>query len=256
LNEGLGDKPSAWALNSAAWGLVEADQKLPLALDYAERAVRAIEEQSAKASLADLKMGDLSTVIQLAAYWDTLGWVHAKTGRLARAQKYLEAAWALSQSATVGEHLAYVYEKQKKVDDAKRMRELASTAQRGGDVLRGRAGPGKATPSTPEATKADAAHREELTKLRSVRLQPITTDTTSAEYFLLLGSGAKVIDARFVSGDDALKKASPALKAASLGMTFPDDGPTKIVRRGVVSCSEVSGCSLVLFTPDQVRSLE
>jgi tetratricopeptide (TPR) repeat protein len=256
LNEGLGDKPSAWALNNAAWGLVEADQKLPLALDYAERAVRAIEEQSAKASLADLKMEDLSTVIQLAAYWDTLGWVHAKTGHLGRAQRYLEAAWALSQSATVGDHLAYAYEKQKKIEDAKHMRELASTAQRGGDVLRGRAGPAKATPSSPELTKADAAHREELTKLRSVELPTITTDTSSAEYLLLIGAGAKVVDARFVSGDDALKKAAAALKTASVGTSLPDDGPMKIVRRGVVSCSQVSGCSLVLFTPDQVRSIE
>ena len=55
---------------------------------------------------------------------------------------------------------------------------------------------------------------------------------------------------------EALKAADKALRAAALAIPFPNDAPTRLLRRGVVSCSSMSGCSLVLYPVSSVRSLE
>jgi hypothetical protein len=40
-------------------------------------------------------------------------------------------------------------------------------------------------------------------------------------------------------------------------MNFPDDTPTKILRRGVLSCSQAnSQCTYVLMLPDDVRTID
>jgi len=57
---------------------------LPLALRYGEKAVREEEEASAKIKLADLKKEDLEYPPSLAAFWDTLGWVHFRLGTMTR----------------------------------------------------------------------------------------------------------------------------------------------------------------------------
>lgn len=250
VKEGLSGGASAFALNAAGYALAEAGKELPLALDYAGRAVRMQEEACAKVSLAKVRLEDVVGVASLGSYWDTLGWVHAKMGHLERAQRYLEASWALTQSATMAEHLAWVYERQKKPEDAKRLRSLGAAARRGTDVYGRKL---RSKPKSGGSGTGSASEREELTRLRTAKLPPISKETASAEFYLLVGPGGKVVESRFVSGDDVLKKASVDLKNVSLGTAFPDDATTRLLRRGVLGCSDVSGCSMVLFTPETVR---
>ena len=251
LREGLGTDPHPAILNNAAYAMAEANVELPLALEYAERAVRADETESAKSTLANLEMADLARTSSLGNSWDTLGWVHAKMGHLERAQRYLEAAWSLSQSAVVGEHLATVYERQHKTEQAARMTRLAGQAERPYDPT------ALSKPrSSPPSGANDSATKEELVRLRTVKLEPFSSENATAEVFLLIGPRSKVVDAKFISGDAALKKATAALKAAAVDAHLPDDGPTHLVRRGVVMCSSMSGCSVVLYAPDHVRSLD
>ena len=252
LRQGLGTNPQPMALNNAAYAMEEANLELPLALEYAERSVRGDEAVSAKATLSNLEMADVRRTLSLGSAWDTLGWIHAKMGHLDRAQKYLEAAWALTQSAVAGEHLAKVYERQHKTEPASRMTRLAAQAQRPYD----RVDQARGRRDWPGASVSDTATKEELVRLRTVKLEAIGSETGSAEFFLLIGPGSKVVDAKFISGDEALKKATKTLKAATVDAHLPDDGPTHLVRRGVVMCSSVGGCSVVLYTPEYVRSLE
>jgi tetratricopeptide (TPR) repeat protein len=251
MKTGLADGASAYALNAAGYALADAGKELPLALEYATRAVRLQEEACAKVNLSEVKFGDVTGVMSLGSYWDTLGWAHAKLGHLDRAQRYLEAAWTLTQSGTMADHLAWVYERQKKPADAKRLRTLGAAAKGITDVYGRPVSKGKTGASGAGAWSA--AEREELTRLRTAKTPLITRETSSAEFYLLVGPGGKVLESRFLSGDDALKKASPELKNMSLGMPFPDDATTRLLRRGVLSCSEVSGCSMVLYTPERVR---
>ena len=249
FRKGAGADADPRTLAAAAGLLTDANLEMPLALEYAERSARENEAASTKTTLANLEMGDLYRTVSLGAAWESMGRIHEKMGHLDRAQRYLEASWSLTQSTVAAEHLAKVYERQHKTDQASRMTRLAGQGERSYDPT----GHGKPRP-TPKP--GDSAAKEELVKLRTVKLEPFSKETGSAEYFILVGQGSKVLDAKFVSGDDALRKATPALKAAKYDAHLPDDSPMHIVRRGVVMCSEVSGCSIVLYTPALVRSLE
>jgi hypothetical protein len=83
----------------------------------------------------------------------------------------------------------------------------------------------------------------------------------NAEFFVLLsgggGSAAKVDSVKFVSGDEKLKPFAEALRNADYYLTFPDDTPVKILRRGVLSCSTAAGnCSFVVMLPDDLRTVD
>jgi len=62
---------------------------------------------------------------------------------------------------------------------------------------------------------------------------------------------------RWVSGDEKLKSYTEALRTADYHLTFPDDTPVKVLRRGTLSCSVASGsCKFVLTLPDDVRTVD
>jgi hypothetical protein len=84
----------------------------------------------------------------------------------------------------------------------------------------------------------------------------VSAETGSAEFFLLVGAGPRVVQTKFVSGEAFLKKADKALRSATLNVSFPGSAKTRLVRRGLVSCASMSGCSVFLYTPDLVRSLD
>ena len=71
------------------------------------------------------------------------------------------------------------------------------------------------------------------------------------------GAGTTVEAVKFISGDDSLKGFVEPLRTAKYDVTFPDNSPTKILRRGVLGCSTTTGdCSFVLMLPDDVRSAD
>jgi hypothetical protein len=62
---------------------------------------------------------------------------------------------------------------------------------------------------------------------------------------------------KFASGDEKLRVFTEALRTAEYRLTFPDDTPVKILRRGILSCSTAAGtCSFVLMLPDDVRTVD
>jgi len=96
--------------------------------------------------------------------------------------------------------------------------------------------------------------------MRTLELKGSPASNGSAEYFVLLGAettGVTVDSAKFVSGEDKLRGFDDALHHLKLSLTFPDETPTKILRRGVLSCPQAKGsCMFVLMLPDDVRSVD
>jgi hypothetical protein len=87
------------------------------------------------------------------------------------------------------------------------------------------------------------------------------TQTGNADFFILLsgggGSTAKVDAVKFVSGDEKLKSFTEALRTADYHLTFPDDTPVKVFRRGTLSCSMTTRtCAFTLMIPDDVRTVD
>jgi tetratricopeptide (TPR) repeat protein len=248
------DPKPVW-FNNVSYALADANKQLPLALRYGEKAVREEEEASAKIKLADLKKEDLEYPPSLAAFWDTLGWVHFRLGNYDKAEKYLNAAWELTQWPVQGDHLGQVYEQDHKKDQAIRMYRLALAEARVPDRMKETQARLEHLGGVTKTGRFGPNGTEELSEMRTFKLQHITSDTASAEFFLLFGPGSKLEDIKFVSGSDKLKSADKALSSVAFKLPFPDDGPTRLLRRGLLSCSPISGCTLVLYTPNMVRSL-
>jgi len=125
LEGALQHDSSAHSLNAVAYALTEKNLMLEQALQYARRAVHEREGESSHISLEHLTYDDLRTMPGLGGDWDTLGWVYFKLKQDPAAQTYLEAAWNLFESPTIGDHLGQLYERLGQRDEAIRTYALA-----------------------------------------------------------------------------------------------------------------------------------
>ncbi len=221
LHEAIDKSPNALTWNDAAYTLADNNVMLQDALQYAQKAVNDIDDKTLSIGLDDLELQDIQMMPELSAYWDTLGWVHFRLGHLELAEKYLHAAWSLSQDQTVGDHLQQVYDKM---------------AKRNGM----------------------AWDKLALQDARTVKLgKLVAAKHVHAEFFVLFSNGSKVEGVKFISGAEELRGAGKALSAAKFDVPFPDDNPTQILRRGILDCEpELPGCVFVLIPPNDVRSIK
>jgi tetratricopeptide (TPR) repeat protein/transglutaminase-like putative cysteine protease len=246
-------------LNSVAYSLAQEKKGLPQALQYAEKAVQGVEEESGKIQVSDSDLQNLTVSNKLAAYWDTLGWVHFRLGNLNEAEKYLRAAWAVTQDAVVGDHLGEVYEKLGKKQQAAHAYRLALEAMgRNGDPqMRDRLKSSVAALSS--AANGSTPLKDagvELSEERTYKVPQIHDwggGYKSAEFVIALTKESGLADTKFLSGAQELRSASAALGALKSGFPFPDDSHARVLRRGVLSCSELSkGCVFVLYPADAI----
>ena len=250
-------------LNNIAYSLAEQNTDLEKAKEYAEKAVRDEEEASGATQLSEVQTSDLDHPRRLTMFWDTLGWVYSRSNDLVPAEAYLKAAWTLSASPVIGGHLGRLYEQQGKKEAALHMYQLAYTAS-----------PSLIVPLStmrPPVFRKDASvleqdiHRlggkpessaftDDLNHMRTFKLPNIVSGTAEAEFFLLIGPGGKT-EAKFISGSDSLKGIQKTLESTNYNQPFPDEHPTRILRRGIVGCYQYTGCSFVLLSPDTVSSV-
>ena len=250
--------PDVW--NNIAYQLSMKGAHLDRAQQYAESAVTAVANSLRNVSLDQLSMRDLGNVSELDANWDTLGWVYFARGNMQKAEKYVSAAWILGGHGEVGDHLAQIYQKEGRKDDALRTYAMSLSGIRPANETRGRlaaliGGDGK-------VVRTIEQHRLDLQTLRTVRLGKVAPAAGSADFFVVITSGsadgaAKIEAAKFISGQEKLKPLTANLKDARVSFTFPDDVPTKILRRGTLSCSkETSECDFVMVLPEDVHSVD
>ena len=252
----LSATPLVW--NNIAYQLSLKDSHLDRAQQYAESAVSATAAALRNVSLDRLSKNDLSLVSSLIAYWDTLGWVHFGEGDLNKAEKYVAAAWELGHHGEVGDHLGQIYQKRGEKDLALRTYALSMNGLRPAPETRGRLA--SLAGSDAKADAAVAHYKEELQHQSTIDLGK-ATQTSNADFFILISGGggqrATVDSVKFVSGDEKLKSYTAALKTADYHLTFPDDTPVKVFRRGTLSCAVATGkCEFVLTLPDDVSSVD
>jgi len=250
------------SMNGAAYILADTDTSPPLAKELAEKAVADLESQSKELTIASVADDDLRRVNRLGETWDTLGWAYFRAGDLNRAEKFINASWMLLEHPVAGDHLGQVFEKEGKKDAAIHAYELALAVQHNMpetqdrltklrgikvEVIQPKAGSKPAAVAKPFHISPE----EELGRLRTTAIPELTQKRGSAEIFVLF-SAAKVLDVQFIRGDDDLKGATAAISHAHFeNVPFPDEGPTRIPRRGILSCSPYStpSCSLVFLLP-------
>jgi tetratricopeptide (TPR) repeat protein len=247
--------PDVW--NNIAYQLSLKRSHLDRAQQYAESAVTAIANSLRNLSLDQVSNRDLAMVSELDANWDTLGWVYFARGDLEKAQKYVNAAWVLGQHGEVGDHLAQIYERMGNKGEAIRTYAMSLSGIRPSNETRSRLAAlvgGEASVSS-----AVQQHEPDLEALRTIKLGKLATSEGTADFFVLLTpeSGmAKIEAVKFVSGEPKLKALAESLRRANLDFRFPDDVPTKILRRGVLSCSKSGECEFLMMLPEDVHSID
>jgi tetratricopeptide (TPR) repeat protein len=248
--------PAVW--NNIAYQLSLKGAHLDRAQQYAESAVTAVASSLRNLSLDRLSDQDLNMVSEIDANWDTLGWVYFARGDLSKAAKYVSAAWILGGHGEVGDHLAQIYEKQGKKQDAIRIYAASLSGIRPANETRSRlaalvGGDAKVPPAIEQ-------HRVDFESMRTVKLGKIAPSDGSADFFILMSpapNGTRIEAAKFVSGDEKLKPLTENLRTAKIDFAFPDDGPAKILRRGTMTCTKSSGeCSFVMVLPEDVHSVD
>jgi tetratricopeptide (TPR) repeat protein len=248
--------PEVW--NNIAYQLSLKGAHLDRAQQYAESAVTSVSTSLRNVSVDQVSLNDLALVSALDANWDTLGWVYYARGDYQKAEKYVNAAWTLGGHGEVGDHLAQIYEKQGRKNDAVRTYAMSLSGIRPANETRTRlaslvGGEAKVTPTVDQ-------HRLDFQAMRTVRLGKVAGVSGTADFFVVITSSAgstKVESAKFITGEEKLKPLSDNLRKAKVEFSFPDDVPTKILRRGVVSCSaNTSECEMVLMLPEDVHSVD
>jgi tetratricopeptide (TPR) repeat protein len=249
---------SASMLNAVAYSMAEAKKNLNDALHYAEEAVKKTEEQSAKAEALD--SSDTGVMASLAAQWDTLGWVKWQLGSYDEAAKYLQAAWSVMQAPAIGEHLGNVWEKLAKNREAAQTYAMTLNllGQNGDPILRRRVDE-KLTSLAAEGVKITKDAGGDASALRSYHLSTIKEwggGYKTATFGIALTKTRATPLVWFLSGADELKEGSAELSKFKFMFSFPDDVPTRIVQRGMLSCSEASkNCTLVLLPVGPARAV-
>jgi tetratricopeptide (TPR) repeat protein len=262
--------PAPHRLNDIAYTMSNSNGNLPVALDFAEKAVRGQEEATQQLQASQLKAEDLVLPVGLAAFWDTLGWIHFRMGNNDLAEKYLNASWALWQDSEVAGHLGQVYQAQGKKTDAMHMYRLALSASPNQTSVQARSsGLTEFLRDMRQRIEdlggdADAPLSKEADELRDmsvIRLPRLMHGTESAEFFVVFvpaskAPGFQIESLTFISGSEKMKTLSQALKPDSFKVLFPDQTPTRILRRGILGCFEHTGCSFILMDPKDVRSVK
>lgn len=261
FEEALKIERSHIVLNDIAYFLAVKGVQLDKALQYADSAVTSVANSLRNVEASTLTLDDLHSVASLAADWDTLGWVYFQRGELDAAERYLKAAWLLQQHSEVGHHMGMIAEKRGNKAEAIRLYAQAMVADR---VVP------EARESLLKLTSADSVEKlmetakKELpgySKLDVGPLLPNLKEKAEAEFYFVLAPdaarNAQVVEVKFIKGAESLKPLAAQLKALKYPLVFPDSSPTKLVRRGAVSCSPKPGpCTLTFISPDLITSVD
>jgi len=251
------DNPDPNTLNTVAWDLEEAEIHTKEALNFARRAVAGIDLLTLTVSLDHVDASEFGLMLQLTAYWDTLGWIHFRMGDMPEAKKYLEAAWQLSQDPVIGEHLVELYAKLGETKKAVAICEMALAAFAAPSLKEKLTKEMETLRPAPKATTALDAIRNSsrgAMALSDIRTIPIpyhaalAGKSLSAEFAISIDNGSKADNVVFSSGAESLRNAIADIAGAKFPQSFPDETPTRVLRKGILSCSSYTKfCNLILL---------
>jgi tetratricopeptide (TPR) repeat protein/transglutaminase-like putative cysteine protease len=246
-------RPDARSWNEIAYQLALTHTALDLAQRYAESAVASTTLATTNIAIEHVTPMDLWQIGSLAAHWDTLGWVYFSQGDVHRAETFVRASWILIQNAEVGDHLAQIYEKLGRREDAIRMYALALNTEGPDEKTRERL-----TTLVGDTSRVDrlvGTYRGELVRERTIVLDHAGPVDATADFFLVFSHGS-IESVKFITGDRSLLPLGDILRGAHYDVPFPDGSAAKIVRRGTVSCSSdahTGSCRLVMLLPQDAQ---
>jgi tetratricopeptide (TPR) repeat protein len=257
--------PQPRVISYAGYEMALAKTTPPLALEMAQQAVKSFEQTSNDMDLADDRdiPANEDLTLSLAYSWATLGFVHQRLGHPEDAEKFLLAAWKLSQSGVAAAHLCELYVDQHKTQSALHMCRLArSRLPLEKDpfgyhvpelIVQNDARLEKLSPGSSKTY--DSRIVDDILAMRDFKLPAVVQGVASAEFLVLLQydpqlGAFKVTGTKFDSGSPKLKSAGKSLTKLNFNFASPDHNEVTLVRRGTFLCGV--GCEFIL--PDPTNS--
>lgn len=229
-------------MNNASYELADAGQALSEAEVVSRKSVEMMTAESKTWKLDESSQTLAAKSRQLAAVWDTLGWILYREGKLDKAEGFLKAAWVTAQSDTVAEHVGRLEAARGKENEALTTYRLGIAASQPGTERKKL----QALADALQKRGAKSSVTDWPKKLQESRKIPLGSANGLdgvAEYKMLL-SGDKVVEAKN-SGDKDLPGGEVRVKEAKLVGFLPAGSDANLVRMGMLNCH--SGvCELVL----------
>lgn len=224
--------------NSVAYALANKKDHLAEAQTLAEEAVALAEQETADVVGKGAADAGFKQTAMLTSYWDTLGWVYYRQGKMEQAAVYLVAAWSVKPNPEIGLHLGSLYEAQQRPKDAAMVYRMALS--------------GKNSPIWEDDFKT------RLAKLGEAQAEPVSMVVTTTLPSLKMHfeveplveiqighAGSPAV--AYLEGEPLHPKPVTEAIQKALAQSLPDSGPEIIVRRAHVSCAE--RCELRFVTP-------
>jgi TonB family protein len=250
--------PGIW--NDAAYFLAERNIELDLAEKWSDTCLAMESARLQSISLDHVTPAQLNFVTWIAFYWDTRGWIYFLRGDPVNAESYLEASWRLYPDIEMGNHLAQVYEKAGRREDAIRTYAMAIA----GADLNTRFKPREEDVADAKQrlknleTNIDAAVERGRTDLQQLRLIsiPNAAKAKGEGDFLLRFTSDRKIEAKRISGDASLDPFVQILQTAELPVPIPRNVRVEIPQRGTITCKSGSEpCRFAIFASDAAVDL-
>jgi tetratricopeptide (TPR) repeat protein len=243
-------QPSPLTWNNVAYELAKHKVHLDRARRYAESAVSSVSavlRNSGDANDDSNRMRQEGIVGSLASYWDTLGWIYFQEGNIDAAEKYISPAWTLTQRGEVADHVGQIWER--RGDKAKAAAAYAAALTALPPYEESREALNRLVPDKKKSKELIDAARQRSMDVRTFRLSKKLKQNVSADFDITFVAGAKDPQVSFVSGDDHAKDFLSDLRSTNFSFAFPDETPTRVVRHGVLSCSNYSGDCMFVLVP-------
>ena len=259
LEQAISSSSSASTWNSAAYALAERNIELDLAEKWSDTSLTMESVRLNGISLDHVSAVQLNLVTSIAAYWDTRGWIYFLRGDTATAESYIEASWRLYPSTAVGDHLAQIYEKTGRREEAIRTDAMAVAAAdlnprykpKDQDLEDARQRLKKLGANLDASV--DRA-RTELTEMRTISVLNSSKATGEADFLFCISSDKA--EAKRITGDTSLGPFTSTLQNAKFPVTFPHNVSVEIPLRGTLTCKSAGeSCRLALFRPDTAVDL-
>jgi tetratricopeptide (TPR) repeat protein len=229
-------------LNSVAYALSEYKSSLDSAQEWSQRSIEVVERELNNSSLSNVQSQTWALVVKLGQFWDTMGWIKFQQGKTDAAEKYILAAWRVTDDLTIGMHLGRIYEAQNRKDDAMEMYLAAlntfpsdgplsddakDTRKRLSDILG----------SNSQVDDRLKEYRKKKSPSRTVTIANPGGAQGIAQYTVIIDANSKVVDLAATGSDDPLAILNDAIRAASMPQSFPDDTLKSMPRLSTLACA-------------------
>jgi TonB family protein len=255
LERALEISPVPSIQNDVAYELGEMNVQLDRAEALVKSAIAAASAQTISIDLDHLSMADTKRMCEIAAYWDTLGWIKFHEGDVPQAERFISAAWGLCEYTAIGDHLGQIYEKQGRKADAILQYELTL----------GKLGPfpetrPRLTALLAPGTDLDvriATAKDKRSAEAGIQFKNSEHAEGHGEVWLVLKPGPTVDAVKFITGSDALQATAADIRMVKFPNTFPDSTEIKLLRRAWTTCSKYThGCLVGLIPAESVTSVK